>query len=189
MFQTVCLLKNSNNLHFLQRTQLIIWAAMAPNILNSFIGPWLFQGLNDNLLFTSICHPLHRILWALSVCWIIYACAERYATPLNWFLSHSCWKPLVKLNYSVFLVHQAFITLIGRILRTELTFHGFLFTLLGLGTYLAALVISIPIVLVFEMPFLNLEKDVKEFWRRLRVKRDSDKGDSGVELDEKEKIE
>lgn len=142
---------------------------MIPNLINCFIGAWVFQNLNDNLLFTSIMHPLHRIIWGVSICWVIYTCVQGYANPLNWFLSHPCWKPLVKLNYSVFLVHQSLITLLGRLLRNEVTFHPYIYNMMGLGTYFVAMLVAIPIVLIFEMPFVNLEKDVKEYLKGKKV--------------------
>lgn len=48
---------------------------------------------------------LSRICWAISVAWIVFACINGYAGPVNWFLSLPHWQPLSRLTYSIFLLH------------------------------------------------------------------------------------
>lgn len=46
-----------------------------------------------------------RVSWAIALCYIIFACINKYGGPINWFLSHSLWQPLSRICYAVYLLH------------------------------------------------------------------------------------
>lgn len=55
----------------------------------------------EHALYTS----LSRIVWALALSYLIYACVHGYGGPINWFLSLSLWQPLSRLSYSIYVLH------------------------------------------------------------------------------------
>lgn len=46
-----------------------------------------------------------RVVWSISVCYIIFACVNNYGGFVNWFLAHPFWKPISRLSYSIYLTH------------------------------------------------------------------------------------
>lgn len=143
-------------------TSILLWTTILYLIGYSIISPWLYLDFNNDLDFTSQMHPIHRLIWAGIISTLIYNCARQQGGAINWFLTLPFWKPLARLNYGIFLVHVQFIVLTGRLMRKEIFFHGFLMTQMGLGNYLTAVIVAVPMILCVEMPFVNLEAD----WRR-----------------------
>lgn len=46
-----------------------------------------------------------RLLWAVALSYIIFACVHGYGGPINWFLSLEVWQPFSRLSYAVYLLH------------------------------------------------------------------------------------
>lgn len=55
----------------------------------------------DQALYES----LSRVVWAVALCYIIFACVHKYGGPFNWFLAHPLWQPLSRVCYSIYLIH------------------------------------------------------------------------------------
>lgn len=45
-----------------------------------------------------------RLLWALAVAYVVFACIHGYGGPVNRFLSLPFWQPLSRLSYAMYLV-------------------------------------------------------------------------------------
>ncbi|KAK2142229.1 hypothetical protein LSH36_983g00109 [Paralvinella palmiformis] len=54
-----------------------------------------------NALYASV----HRIVWALGVSWVIFACSTGYGGPVNTLLSWSGLVPLSRFTYMAYLIH------------------------------------------------------------------------------------
>ncbi|XP_031636343.1 nose resistant to fluoxetine protein 6-like isoform X2 [Contarinia nasturtii] len=67
------------------------------------------QQLDENKRFSPIVHGLYdalsRIAWSTALCYIIFACAHGFGSVVDRFLSHSYWRPLSRLSYSIYLFH------------------------------------------------------------------------------------
>ncbi|XP_052756162.1 O-acyltransferase like protein-like [Galleria mellonella] len=59
----------------------------------------------DNQIVDDLINSYMRPIWALSVCWMIFACTHGYGGPINWFLSHPMWKILARLSYAMYIFH------------------------------------------------------------------------------------
>lgn len=68
---------------------------------HSFAQPDSEYGSLDYALFDS----LSRIIWAIALCYIIFACAHNYGGPVTWLLAHPLWQPISRLSYSMYLTH------------------------------------------------------------------------------------
>ena len=101
---------------------------------------------------------LGRAAWSVSLAWLTLACLAGWGGPLDWLLSLPPLRPLSRLTYSAYLLHPLVILYQYRNLETAL--HASLPTIAWLYTanlalaYAAALLFS----LVFEAPFMNLQK-------------------------------
>lgn len=49
----------------------------------------------------------HKVIWSLSVGWIIVACHFGVASVVNKILSNKVWIPLAKISLSLYLIHPA----------------------------------------------------------------------------------
>lgn len=113
---------------------------------------------NYILQFSALAVAVHRELWALCISWIIYSCHRGRGGFINQFFTLPYFKPISKLSYCRFLIHQPLILLIARLIKVPLYFDGWIFLVLALGIYLFCSILSIVWTLMFEIPFVNLEK-------------------------------
>lgn len=152
---------NINNRIFIpQFKNLFIWI----NVI--LLSIWLVIGLHfmdeykTDVQLSALGTAPHRVLWTLCMAWIVYSCLRGRGGSINWFFSLPYWKPIAKLNYCNYLIHQPFILLMVRLMRVQLYFDGWIFFVMALGVYLFSLFVSIPWTLMFEIPFVNMEKAI-----------------------------
>ncbi|KAF2887767.1 hypothetical protein ILUMI_18406, partial [Ignelater luminosus] len=99
-----------------------------------------------------------RPTWAMALAWIIFACANGYGGPVNWFLSLPIFQVLSKLTYCLFIIHNAVLVITIAQMRSPPSFthteimHAFW------GDYMVAVAISFVLTLAFESPIIILEK-------------------------------
>jgi hypothetical protein len=71
----------------------------------------------SNILYQST----SRIIWAIGLGYVVYACVTSNGGLINKFLSHSFWIPLARLSFAAYLIH---VTLIFTYLNSlERTLH------------------------------------------------------------------
>ncbi|CAB3388149.1 Hypothetical predicted protein [Cloeon dipterum] len=101
-------------------------------------------------------NSLHRLVWGLSIAWVIYACTNGLAGPVNSLLSWHYWQPFSKLSYCVFLTHTLVIFSGAGLNRTPAYFsHGYM-----AHSVLGDLVVDIPFAILLyvttEAPSITL---------------------------------
>jgi len=104
---------------------------------------------------------LSRPAWTLALAWVTLASSAGYGGPVDWILSLPPLRPLSRLTYCAYLIHPLIIWFNYRNMEDAL--HGSIISMawlyvgnLGIS-YAAALIMA----LVFEAPFLNLQKMLK----------------------------
>lgn len=60
---------------------------------------------NHTKIKATFFYPLQKLLWALCLCWISYACISGNGGFLNTFLSAPFFQVLSKVTYSTYLIH------------------------------------------------------------------------------------
>lgn len=65
-----------------------------------------------------------RVMWAVAVSYIIFACHHSYGGPLNMLLSLSLWQPLSRLTYAIYITHNFVIFMIMATVRFPLYFSN-----------------------------------------------------------------
>ncbi|XP_063538710.1 O-acyltransferase like protein-like [Cydia strobilella] len=79
---------------------------------------WSQLAINFNI-------ALVRPAWAVSLCWLIVACVNGYAGPINWFLSINLWKFVARISYAMYIFHfpMQFITVGANIMPIYFNFE------------------------------------------------------------------
>ncbi|XP_031622733.1 nose resistant to fluoxetine protein 6-like isoform X2 [Contarinia nasturtii] len=96
-----------------------------------------------------------RIIWSISLCYIIFACVHNYGGFVNWFLAHPFWKPISKLSFSIYLIH---FVVIYRIfwMKTSVPFSEMIVFYNFFITFVISLMMSIIANLAFEAPMTTI---------------------------------
>ena len=56
----------------------------------------------------SLYNTFSRILWSLTVAWIIFACQNGTGGFVRWLLSLKQWQPIGRMGLSIYLVHRMY---------------------------------------------------------------------------------
>lgn len=116
----------------------------------------------NNSFFYAVYEPVHRTLWALSLGWVIFSCHYGYSIGINNFLSHPVFRTLANLTYCAFIWHLPVETISKCLQRFPEYFNGFLMLRDAIANVVISLVIALPWSLLFELPFINLQKVMNE---------------------------
>ncbi|OXU20424.1 hypothetical protein TSAR_007621, partial [Trichomalopsis sarcophagae] len=138
------------------------WLIAATAGMSAIFGPrgMYFSDHHYSQLEASFYAGFHRHAFSLAVSWIIFACVNGYAGPVNAFLSWNVWVPLSKLTYSAYLSHYIILLYNVGSARTSssLTTYGALHTFFG--NLCLTMLISLCLSCCFEMPFMILVRQL-----------------------------
>ncbi|CAK1540700.1 unnamed protein product [Leptosia nina] len=62
----------------------------------------------NNQLADNLYNSFARPLWAIALCWLVFACVHGYGGPINWFLCLQFWKIPARISYAMYLFHYSF---------------------------------------------------------------------------------
>ncbi|XP_014224477.1 nose resistant to fluoxetine protein 6-like [Trichogramma pretiosum] len=134
------------------------WLVATAVGLAAVLGPraMYFNDYPYNKWEASFYAGLHRHVFTGAVAWIIFACINGYAGPVNTFLSWRVWVPLSKLTYSAYLTH--YIVLLYNIgsARTSGNLTGYSVLHTFFGNLCLTMFVSLCLSCCFEMPFMTL---------------------------------
>jgi peptidoglycan/LPS O-acetylase OafA/YrhL len=112
----------------------------------------LSQGVR--IAYQSFC----KIMWSLSVAYMICACVTSQGGWINRLLSWSIWAPLSKLTYAAFLTHVAFIIYLYATREHGIHVSDATMIMLFSTNFVASYCIAYFFYVFFEVPFIGLEK-------------------------------
>ena len=140
---------------------LVGWAVATGTALAVIYGPFYYNshpGTQMTMVASGFYVSLSRTAWALSLSWLVLACASGYGGPVNWVLSWKFWAPVGRLTYAAYLVHPIILVAYIFNLLTPLHFTDltviYMFVANLVFTYLAAYVLS----MIVEAPMMAIEK-------------------------------
>jgi peptidoglycan/LPS O-acetylase OafA/YrhL len=118
----------------------------------------LIDGRRMEIAEYAIFFASTKLTWSLSIAWAIFACHYGYGGPLNSFLSIKAFLPLTRLTYCAYLIHPAIMQYFNY--SQQALFHATFLTLIyiAIGHIIVTLVLAFVFTLLFEMPFLAVEK-------------------------------
>ncbi|GFR78026.1 nose resistant to fluoxetine protein 6 [Elysia marginata] len=105
-------------------------------------------------------NALASTAWAVSICWVIVACATGWGGFVNSFLSWSPFVVLGRLSYLAYLIHVAVIDVYFGNQRTLLYFTSLHFAMCFVGIIVVTYMFSFVLMLALESPMIGLEKVV-----------------------------
>jgi len=107
---------------------------------------------------SSVYGGLSRPAWALSVAWVIFACATGYGGFVTHFLT---WRPFVMLshyNYSIYLVHVYVVLIFFAMYQVFFYFDFYLVVIIYLGVLVMSSAIAAIFYFLGEAPVIELER-------------------------------
>lgn len=135
--------------------QLLGWAVAAFCSLSVVFGLYHVEMDTVTAMFYN---ALCRSSFVIGLAWLIYACETGHGGFLTKFLSWKLWIPLSRLTYSAYLVHPILIHGYYQAYPTSLYFTQLTVVTNFLGFLLTSYGLAFAFSLVFESPFMNLEK-------------------------------
>lgn len=95
---------------------------------------------------------LGRILWAIAICYVIFACVHGSGGPINTFLSLPMWQPLAKLSYGIYLCNWTVIAIIMFSTKIPLYFNEFTAFQNFISFFVLSTLVAVLLTLAFEIP-------------------------------------
>ncbi|XP_069123535.1 nose resistant to fluoxetine protein 6-like [Argopecten irradians] len=138
---------------------LLIWIAFAVTaclVVYGINGP--VHGHTWSNGVNALYNAVHRSVWGMCVCWVIFACVTGNGGIINDFLSWKLFVPLGRLSYCIYLTHLLVISYYIQTLRQPLYATTLQFTFIFLGSLMLSIPVSIVASLAFEAPMMALEK-------------------------------
>ncbi|XP_015522578.2 nose resistant to fluoxetine protein 6 isoform X1 [Neodiprion lecontei] len=139
---------------------IIGWIVTAVLLGTTVFGPrgMYYSDHVYNRLEASFYAGFHRPAFALAISWIIFACVNGKAGPINGLLAWTGWLPLSRLTYSAYLSHFIVLLYNSGIARAPGNVTPYTVVHDFLGNLVLVLGLSTVISLVFEMPFMTLDR-------------------------------
>nr|CAD7439035.1 unnamed protein product [Timema bartmani] len=111
-----------------------------------------------NVVEATLYGGLHRFAWALSVAWLVFACAKGYGGFINTLLSARVFRPLSRISYAMYLTHIAVMFMSSARLRTPKYMDEYYMMHEFLGDIIITIVVSMILHVCFELPLLTISK-------------------------------
>lgn len=136
-----------------------------------------------SIMDDALYNVFSRLIWAIGLSYIIFACVHGYGGPGNWFLSLKIWQPIARLSYSMYLVQYVVLIIYNGSMRDAPFFSdalvvsnyfGIYHIIIRTGSiyaiffilqiqkffayYTLTFLVAIPATLAFELPVIALDK-------------------------------
>jgi len=119
--------------------------------------PLMQEHFKDNpVIADATFESLKRILWSLSIGWIIMACQFNYGNIIKRFLSLSIFLPISKISYCLYLIHLPIQLIFLSSIRSPQFFSNFRAIHKFFGDFGVAFVVAFMWALIFEVPTQNM---------------------------------
>lgn len=113
-------------------------------------------------LVSAIYSSLSRPIWALSVGWIVFACATNNCWPIvASLLGAKMFVPLSRLTYPAFLVHPILMAIFYGRSETVFNFSHLLMVYFIIGNLVLTYIVSYFLALAFELPMQMIERELR----------------------------
>merc|ERR1719384_39743 len=102
---------------------------------------------------------LTRLAWSVALGWVVIACVKGKGGLINKFLSWGVFQPIAKISYMTYLTHLSVMNMLWNNSRTygaEPSYFYQMYSFVGVTSVTFA--IAIVFVLLFESPFMHLQK-------------------------------
>ena len=101
-----------------------------------------------------------RVVWAVGLSLLVFACHNGYGRAINAFLSMRVWVPLSRMTYTAYLIHPIILTVIFNTLREPFTYADYTLTIYAVATVVLSFGAAGVVAVFVEFPLSNLEMAV-----------------------------
>ncbi|XP_075210582.1 O-acyltransferase like protein-like [Lycorma delicatula] len=127
-------------------------------------------------IYDTLYKSIHRHIWALASCWLIFACATGHGGFLNKFLSWgSVFQPLGRLSYCIYLTHILILKLQMGAQRTPINFTDMTRITTAFGDIMGSIFSAVLLFLLFEAPGCALERVMLGPDKKMKKPKDNEK--------------
>lgn len=108
----------------LQMLNLFGWTLSSVSMIFVIFGNHPFLQLDTKMtpFDFGLYEGLGRVIWAISLCFVIFACEMGYGGPVHRFLAHPFFQPIARLSYAIILLHFAVIWLTMATIKSPIYF-------------------------------------------------------------------
>ncbi|XP_069123536.1 nose resistant to fluoxetine protein 6-like [Argopecten irradians] len=138
---------------------ILIWITVAVTacvVVYSINGPANGHAWSNGV--NALYNAVHRSVWGMCVCWVIFACVTGNGGIVNDFLSWKFFVPLGRLSYCLYLTHLIVLQYYLLSVRQPIYATTLELIFIFLGTLMLSILVSIVASLAFEAPMMALEK-------------------------------
>ncbi|XP_018568699.1 O-acyltransferase like protein [Anoplophora glabripennis] len=142
----------------------ILWMVCIAVILTCIYGGHsTLRDPEHDVLANSFYIGFVRPVWAICLLWVVFACANGYGGPINWFLSFPFYQVLNRLTYSVYILHYPLMFIYAYMFKTGVYFSELRMMYSFWGLTMFSFIAAVVWVLAFESPIIILEKFIFSF--------------------------
>ena len=101
---------------------------------------------------------ISKVIWALAVAYVIYACETYNGGIVKKLLTLKLWLPLSRLSYSAYLIHSTVIFYFFSTSEKPMHMQGQPMFVYFIGNMIVSYVAAFFVTIFFELPFIGVEK-------------------------------
>ena len=102
---------------------------------------------------------LTRLAWSVALGWVTVACVKGWGGLINTFLSWGVFQTVAKISYMTYLLHLSVMSVLWSNSRTYEAENSYFYQMYSfVGVTAVTFCISVVFVLLFESPFMHLQK-------------------------------
>ncbi|XP_044267470.1 nose resistant to fluoxetine protein 6-like [Tribolium madens] len=140
------------------KTNFLLWTTSLLLMLQLILYHQVFLNSPHNVFRSAFFNSCSRLLWSLSVCFIVFSCSTGHGGIINNFLSHPVFIVLGKLTYSMYLTHVLVIMVVTGNQKYARYFSNFGLFCDFCSNSVIIVVCSTLMCLFFETPFISMLK-------------------------------
>ncbi|XP_064458374.1 nose resistant to fluoxetine protein 6-like [Ornithodoros turicata] len=157
-----------------RKLQLVGWLSAVTTGLTILYGVYDWNANSPPGTFMSILYgSTSRPVWTLCVAWVTFACVTGHGGYVNTLLSWRAFVPLSKMTFMVYLLHPPLMFAYAAHVINSIYVTQFMVVYTYLAHIMACCMCAFLACILWESPFINVEKIVLDFitdWRRQRRK-------------------
>ena len=141
-------------------TVLIGWCLATGSALALIYGLYYYNhtGTTMSLVASGFYVSLCRTVWAMSLSWLVIACASGHGGPVNFILSWKLWAPLGRLTFAAYLVHPIVLISYQALIQTPIHFTDLTLIYMFVANLVFSYGFAFLLSMVVEAPMLGIEK-------------------------------
>ncbi|XP_063721599.1 nose resistant to fluoxetine protein 6-like [Symsagittifera roscoffensis] len=121
----------------------------------------MLYGYFPSFFLSALYNSTARILWAVGVAWVMFACMHGYGGIINSFLSWKIWIPLARLTYLVYLLHPLMIVFATASSQTQFHYNNYNYAASYVSVLTFTYALAAVAYLLVELPVIKIERALR----------------------------